>query len=97
MEEYGPLAKRKNDKRNCHEEVAVPDGNGPEHQEGRRRADGTVASELSERVQSLRDKGEPMNRASRTGLATWQLIGVSILRTRSIATTEKNMIHLPKK
>ena len=54
MEEYAPLATRKNDEGNCHEEVTIPDGNSPEHQEGRRRADGTVASELSKRVQGLR-------------------------------------------
>ena len=70
MEEYGPLAKRKDDKRNCHEEVAVPDRNGPNHQKSRRRADGTVASELSKRVQSLRNKGELMNHEPATGLAT---------------------------
>lgn len=56
MEKYTPLAKRKDDERDCHPEVARPDGNDAEHQEGRRCADRTVASELSERVQSLREE-----------------------------------------
>ena len=55
MEQYSPLAEREYDERNGHEEVAVPYGNGPEHQKGRRCADGTVARKLGERVQSLRD------------------------------------------
>jgi hypothetical protein len=55
MKEDTPLAKRKDDKRNRHREVAVPDGDCPEHQQGGRGADGTVARELSERVQSLSD------------------------------------------
>jgi hypothetical protein len=54
MEKYTPLAKRKDDERNCHPEVARPDGNDPQHQEGRRGTDRTVTSELGKRVQSLR-------------------------------------------
>ena len=54
MEKYAPLAKRKDDERNCHPEVAGPDGNGPEHQKGRCSANGSISSELRERVQSLR-------------------------------------------
>jgi len=97
MEEYTPVAERKDSKRNRHQEIAIPDGNGSEHQEGRRRADGTVASELSERVQSLRGRSEQMNGECHTGRLTWQLMGVSMFKTRSIATTENNIIHLPKK
>ena len=58
MEKNTPLAKRQDDERHCYPEVARPDGDGPEHQKRRRGPDCSVAGELSERVQSLREEGK---------------------------------------
>jgi hypothetical protein len=47
------MSNRDEDKRNCYEEVLVPDGDCAEHEEGRRSSDGGASEELIERVQSL--------------------------------------------